>query len=67
MPSYDVILKQDTVDSSIVWDECKRPLYRYARHHMENQQKPLKVRVGCDFTIFKPMPIGDMNIFIFFK
>ena len=66
MPSYDVILKQDTVDSSIVWDECKRPLYRYGRRHMENQQKPLKVRVGCDFTIFKPMPIGDMNIYIYF-
>ena len=63
MPSFEIIIiKRHTTDFSIVWDECKRSLYRYARSHMEQQQKPLKVRVGCDFTIFKPMPIGDMNM-----
>ena len=65
MPSFEIIIKRYTTDCPIVWDECKRPLYRYARSHMENQQKPLKVRVGCEFTSFKPMPIGDPNMSLF--
>ena len=62
LPSYDVIIKQDTVTCSRVGNECKLPLYNFARCHMENQQKPLTVRVGCDFKCFKPMPTGDMTI-----
>ena len=63
MPSFEIIIiKRHTTDCSIVWDECKLSLYRYARSQMEQQQKPLKVRVGCDFTFLKPMPIGDMNM-----
>ena len=62
MPSFEVIIKRHTTDCSLVWDASKIPLYRYARSHMEKQQKPLKVSSGCGFTIVKPMPIGDMSM-----
>ena len=62
MLSSEIIIKRHTTDCSIVWDGSNIPVYRYARSHMEQQQKPLKVRVGCDFTIFKPKPVGDMNL-----
>ena len=63
MPSYEVIIKhKDLTVCSIVWGICKIPLYRYARQYINNTQKPLKVVVGCDFTMFKPKPRGDMNM-----
>ncbi len=62
MLSSEIIIKRHTTDCSIVWDGSNIPVYRYARSHMEKQQKPLKVVVGCDFTICKPKPKGDMNI-----
>ena len=47
---------------SIVWGICKTPLYRYARQYINKPQKPLTVVVGCDFTILKPKPRGDVNM-----
>ena len=63
MQSYAVIIKHNYItDCSIVWDLCKLPLYRHARTYIHTKQKPLNVVVGCEFTTFKPKPIGDMNM-----
>ena len=63
MPSYEVIIKQKFItDFSTVWNMCKIPLYRHARAYMDEKQKPVKVVVGCYFTIYKPKPVGDMNM-----
>ena len=63
MPSYEVIIKQQFItDFLIVWDMCKIPLYRYARAYIDKKQQPVKFVVGCEFTIFKPKPVGDMNL-----
>ena len=62
MPSYEVIIKQKYItDFSIICNICKIPLYKHARAYMDEKQKPVKVVVGCHFTIFKKMPDGDMN------
>jgi hypothetical protein len=53
MPSYEIIIKRKYQEFYKVWNECITLLYRHARHYMEQQQKPLKVRVGVEFTIFK--------------
>ena len=65
MPSYEVIIKRDTLYFDIAWNACKQPLYKYAKNYMEKQQKPLKLRVGCEFTIIKVKELReDMNIFL---
>ena len=53
MPSYEIIIKRNYVEFYKVWDEYKQPLFRYATKYMEKRQKPLKIRVGCEFAIFK--------------
>jgi hypothetical protein len=53
MPSYEIIIKRNYQEFYTVWNECITLLYRNARHYMEQQQKPLKVRVGVEFTICK--------------
>ena len=64
MPSYEVIIKHIySTDCSIVWGIRKIPLYRHAGQYTNKKRKPLKVVVGCDFTLFKPKPRGDMNMF----
>ena len=35
MPSVEVTTERNTTDFSIVWDESKGALYRYARSHTE--------------------------------
>ena len=66
MPSYEVIIKHIySTDCSIVWGIRKIPLYRHAGQYTNKKHKPLKVVVGCDFTLFKPKPRGDMNMFFF--
>ena len=63
MPSYEIIFKHKYInDFSIVWGICKIPLYRHARKYIDIKQKPFKIVVGCEFTIFKPLPIDDMNM-----
>ena len=66
MPSYEVILKRDYQHFYKAWDECKQPLYINSRYYIEQQQKPLRVRIGCEFTIYKIKAIhDDMTIFLY--
>ena len=53
MPSFEVIIKRDTTYFNIAWNECKQPVYKYAKNYMGKQQKPLKIRVGYEFAFFK--------------
>jgi hypothetical protein len=59
MPSYEIIIKNNYFEFEDVWNESYRLLYRNARAYMEQHQKPLKVRIGVDFTIYKPIPLED--------
>jgi hypothetical protein len=64
MQSYAIILNYNYNDFNIVWDKCKILLYRNSRAYMVNQQKPIKLRLGINFTIFKPKPLdeGSMDL-----
>jgi hypothetical protein len=59
MPSYEIILKYNYNEFSIVWDKCKKLVYRNSRAYMDKQQKPIKLRLGIKFTIFKPKPLDE--------
>ena len=61
MPSYEIIINRDYNDFTKVWNECKRPLYRHSRDYMEQQQKPLKVRIGVNFTFYRPKTILELD------
>ena len=44
-----------TVLILLMYGTCvKKPLYRHSRSYMEQQQTPLKLRVGVEFTVFRP-------------
>ena len=66
MPSYEIIINRDYNDFTKVWNECIRPLYRHSRDYMEQQQKPLKVRIGVKFTAFRPKTILELDEYIHF-
>jgi hypothetical protein len=62
MPSYEIIIKHNYTEFNDVWNESKKLLYRNARAYMEQQQKPLKVRIGVEFTIWRQKPLEDGNM-----
>jgi hypothetical protein len=62
MPSYEIIINRNHNEFSKVWNECKRPLYRNSRAYMEKQQKPVKLRIGIEFTIFKHKGADEIDI-----
>jgi superoxide dismutase len=62
MPSYEIIIKRIHQNFGAVWDECKYLLYRNARHYMEQHQKPLKVRIGTELTIYKWKELHNQDL-----
>jgi hypothetical protein len=53
MPSYAIINNRKYTEFSKVWNECNILLYRNSRAYMEQQQKPVKLRLGVELTIFR--------------
>jgi hypothetical protein len=62
MPSYEIIINRNYNDFSKVWNECKRLLYINSRVYMEKQQKPVKLRIGVEFTIVKHKRADEIDI-----
>ena len=52
MPSYEVILKRKYMQFYDVWNIGKQLVYSNARQYGK-QQKPVKLRIGCEFTSSK--------------
>jgi hypothetical protein len=51
MPSYEIIINRKYTEFSKVWNECKILVHRNYRAYMEQQQKPVKLRLGVELTI----------------
>ena len=52
MPSYEIILKRNYLLVLRSMAKYSRFLCINATHYMETQQKPIKLRVGFEFTFF---------------
>ena len=61
MPSYEIIINRNYNEFSDVWNECKIPLYRHSRTYMEQHQRPLKIKVGDEFTAYRPKPTAESD------
>ena len=60
-----ITLIRDYVDYNLVWHVCYPQLYKNAIIYMNYIKKPLMVRIGCEFTIYKLKEIHEKIYTIF--
>ena len=62
MPSYIVRIRRHYQYYDLAWDACYRQLYRNTINNMEHTGKQILIRLGCQFTIYKPKNIHERYI-----